>query len=326
MFQFEGLLELIEQYAVITLFRHEHPDCDAVGSQFGLKNWILDNWPDKKVYALGNEYCEQGNCWPESDSCLGSEIEESLAIILDTANTARMDDRRGLKAAKVVRIDHHPKVENFGDICYIYPSAASTCELLGDFFRQNEQDVSLKTAEYLFRGILTDTLSFRTSSTTSYSLDVAGWLARFGVRFPELNRQLFDQPLERFKFANMLRSSVQIRDEKLAYRIVSIKEMEEWGMEAQDVKNFIEEFGGVREFEVYGIFCQKLVNGEICYDGSIRSKHVIINGIAQRHKGGGHPNACGVKNLTNDELNHLLNALYQAIFGQGEIGLSSIEM
>ena len=92
MWSFDGLLETIKSADIITLFRHIHPDCDAVGSQFGLKNWILENWPEKQVYALGNEYCPQGNSWPESDTCSKDIIRHSVAIILDTANEERIDD------------------------------------------------------------------------------------------------------------------------------------------------------------------------------------------------------------------------------------------
>ena len=60
MYQFDGLLDEIKYSDVITIFRHVRPDCDAVGSQFGLKSWLNDNFPEKKVYALGNEYCQQG--------------------------------------------------------------------------------------------------------------------------------------------------------------------------------------------------------------------------------------------------------------------------
>ena len=49
---FDRLLQQIENAKIITIFRHTNPDCDALGSQFGLKNWIQDNYPDKQVYAL----------------------------------------------------------------------------------------------------------------------------------------------------------------------------------------------------------------------------------------------------------------------------------
>lgn len=314
MWQFDGLLTLIESYDIITIFRHEHPDCDAVGSQFGLKNWIKDNWPQKKVYALGVEYCRQGHCWPESDSCWNKDIENSIAIVVDTANFERIDDHSCQLADKIVKIDHHPNLHPFGNMQYVYVDGASTCEILADFFQQcPEQVVSQKTAEYLFRGMLTDTLSFRTSNTTSHSLEIAGWLSRYGVRIPELNRELFDQSMENFKFSNMLRNSVQIREGRLAYRIVSVQEMEEWDMPIREVKNFIEEFGHVYEFEIYAIFCEKKIGGKSYYDGSLRSKHVTINDIAEQFHGGGHANACGVKDLSEEDLENLLDKLYERI-------------
>ena len=311
MWQFEGLRQLIEQSDIITIFRHEHPDCDAVGSQYGLKNWIKDNWPSKRVYALGNEYCTQGDCWPECDSCTEMEIRSSIAIVLDTANTERIDDDRYALAKQVIKIDHHPNHFPYGDIAYVYVNSASTCEILAEFFRQCADTlVTTKTAEYLFRGILTDTLSFRTTNTGMHTLESAGWLAQFGVRIPDLNRELFDQSMESFQFGNLLRSSIQIRDRRLAYRIVSIQEMKEWDMTVSETKNFIEEFGHVKEFEIYCIFCEKVVDNLTLYDGSLRSKHVVINDIAEEYHGGGHATACGVKNLTKHELNDRLDELY----------------
>ena len=49
------MFELIEKYDVITIFRHVSPDSDALGSQFGLKQWIMDTYPNKQVFALGYE-------------------------------------------------------------------------------------------------------------------------------------------------------------------------------------------------------------------------------------------------------------------------------
>ena len=44
--QFE-LLELIREYGTVILHRHERPDGDAMGSQIGLKQLILENLPGK---------------------------------------------------------------------------------------------------------------------------------------------------------------------------------------------------------------------------------------------------------------------------------------
>ena len=99
---FERLLQHIQNAQIITIFRHTNPDCDAVGAQFGLKNWIQDNWPEKKVYALGYDHPNQG-VWPESDSVEDEVIAQSLAIVVDTANRERVDDQRFEKARLIFK-------------------------------------------------------------------------------------------------------------------------------------------------------------------------------------------------------------------------------
>ena len=49
----QRLFDCIAEYDTITLFRHIGADADALGAQFGLKRWINENYPQKRVYALG---------------------------------------------------------------------------------------------------------------------------------------------------------------------------------------------------------------------------------------------------------------------------------
>ena len=51
---FESIRALIEQYDTIILHRHSKPDGDAIGSQIGLKQLIIDNYPNKRVFAVGD--------------------------------------------------------------------------------------------------------------------------------------------------------------------------------------------------------------------------------------------------------------------------------
>ena len=52
---FEEIRKLIERYDTIILHRHLKPDGDALGSQVRLKRLILDNYPGKQVYMVGDE-------------------------------------------------------------------------------------------------------------------------------------------------------------------------------------------------------------------------------------------------------------------------------
>lgn len=309
---FDGLAEVIGSNPIITLFRHEHPDCDALGSQSAMFRWIRENWPDKKVYRLGNETCTQGT-WQPMDHVDDETIRNSLAIVLDTANRERVDDQRFAAAKQIIKIDHHPERDPYGSANYVFPDAAATCEILGTFFKEQDKVITTACAEDLYRGLLTDTLCFRTSNTTSHTLKVASDIAAYNVRIPELNRELFDQDLDAFRFGGWIRDHVEIREGRMAYVIVSEEEQQKWGFTGSEARNFIDEIGHVREFEVWALFTQKTLDGQTLYDGSLRSKHVAVNDAAAVYGGGGHKNAAGVKNLTEESLKTLLESLFSKI-------------
>lgn len=303
------LRKIIEEYEIITIFRHEHPDCDAFGSQFGLKNWISENYPNKQVYALGNESINQGE-FPSLDTCEDSTIQNSLAIVLDTANKERVDDKRFLQAKKILKIDHHPDRQPFGDIQYVDTKAAATCEILATLFKEcQDSKISADTAKYLYQGLLTDTISYSTSNTTAHTLEMGAYLAKQGINIPVINRKLFDQELHSYQFAGWIRSNIQIKNQKIAYIIIHQNELEKWQMSASEARNFVNELGHVKEFEVWCMFTQKQEEPAILYDGSLRSKTVVLNDLAQDYRGGGHPNASGVKDLTDADINSLLDKL-----------------
>ena len=131
------LFELVEQYDIITIYRHVSPDADALGSQFGLKQWIQETYPQKQVYALGKDAGSKQSLFPHMDSVSDETIAASLAIILDTANGARVDDERWSMAARTLKIDHHIVVESFADVEVVEDLFGATCEMLAVMFEQN---------------------------------------------------------------------------------------------------------------------------------------------------------------------------------------------
>ncbi len=309
----DGLLEEIEKASVITIFRHENPDCDAVGSQYGLKNWIEENWKDKQVYACGMDACTQG-IWPELETLDDDVIRQSLAIVLDTANAERVDDKRFETAKKIIKIDHHPNREPFGDVMYVFDKAAATCEILASFMKAcSHQKVSTETASYLYKGLLTDTLNYTTSNTTADTLEAGAFLAGFHIDIPSIGHELWDRSEAEWKFDGWVRSHVQIYGDHIAWCRVTLEDLARWHMDAHEARTFVNAYANVHEFEIWAIFTEVERNGEIVMDGSLRSRTVVINGVAEKYQGGGHKNACGVKNLNDESLAHLLADLNEEI-------------
>jgi nanoRNase/pAp phosphatase (c-di-AMP/oligoRNAs hydrolase) len=71
--------------------------------------------------------------------------------------------------------------------------------------------------------------------------------------------------------------------------------------------------GQVRSFQVWAMFIQQKEDGEIHYNGSLRSRRVIVNDIANKYGGGGHKLAAAVKKLDDVAIEHLLEDLRQRI-------------
>ncbi len=307
---YRQITEEIERADNVTVFRHVRPDCDAVGAQFALKHWIELNWPGKKVYALGSETCSQGD-WPGSDTVNDDVIANSTAFILDSANTDRVDDGRWSLAKVKIKIDHHPNRDPYGDIILVDEISAATCEILTDYMSSlsDTKKIDLLTAERLYAGLLTDTLCFRTSNTTAHTLGMAAILANIGVRLPELNRKLFDHTLEEFRFANAVRDSLILcgRHHQTGVVILTKQILDKWNITASEARNYIDEIGHIKELQFWAVFTQDPADG--LYDGSLRSKVFPINELARQYRGGGHKNAAGVKDLTENEMNELIRKM-----------------
>ncbi|MBR4017366.1 MAG: bifunctional oligoribonuclease/PAP phosphatase NrnA, partial [Oscillospiraceae bacterium] len=52
---FQEILQTIKAYDRIIIHRHGRPDGDAMGSQIGMQQVILENFPHKTVYMVGDK-------------------------------------------------------------------------------------------------------------------------------------------------------------------------------------------------------------------------------------------------------------------------------
>ena len=68
---------------------------------------------------------------------------------------------------------------------------------------------------------------------------------------------------------------------------------------------------GIKEFWIWALFTYDQETGY--YAASLRSKQISIHEVANAYHGGGHKNACGVKNLSKKDIESLLQDLKQLI-------------
>ena len=99
---FTSILEAIREYDRIIIHRHGRPDGDAMGSQLGMKHVILENFPGKQVYMVGDKPGFFGFMeGAEIDEIDDSMYAGALAIILDCGSTSMISDNRYPLAEKL---------------------------------------------------------------------------------------------------------------------------------------------------------------------------------------------------------------------------------
>ncbi len=301
--------ELIHQYDQITVFRHQNPDPDALGAQWGLVNWLKETFPNKQIYALGQHIGVKPHLFEAYDQIDDEKVSSSLAIILDTSNADRIDDQRFKTAKMSLKIDHHPYGENYAQHQIVHEGASSTCEIVTGLiktFMLNEP-ISSKSAKYLYMGILTDSLNFSTSNVTHTTLENAAYLAQSHLDLPKINEELYLIDENEYKFVNMLRNSAIVQG-PLIYAIVTKALVDQCGITLNLAKEHVNDLGSVKEYEIWVLFIQQESNPSL-YNGSIRSRNVTVNDIARRYSGGGHRLAAAVKNLSLEDIQSVINDL-----------------
>lgn len=307
----------LEEAQTICVFRHQNPDPDALGSQWGLVTWLKETYPHKNIYAMGKHLGVKPELFETPDEVEDSIIEESLAIILDTANAARVDDQRFVKAKHLVKIDHHPLPEHYAQLEIVQEEAASTCEIIAQLLKtySHEAVLSEKTAQYLYMGIISDTIKFSTTNTTSHSLKMAAYLAQSHLDLPRINEDLFALSMTEYLFINYIRAHAVIEDCGLVTLFLTLDTLKTLDMTPNQAKERINELGNVLTFEIWGLFIETQDDGTSKYNGSLRSRRVTINDIASRYGGGGHKHAAAVKSLDEVMSQQLLGELRARIQG-----------
>lgn len=311
----ERVFDLIARYEIITLFRHQAADSDALGAQFGLKQWIAERYPDKRVYALGNSIGSKGKLFPTIDAVDNDTIAQSLAIILDTANTARIDDERWQLAKVKVKIDHHIFAERYGDVEVIADRKGATCEILAAALEQRGETLSKICAEYLYSGLIADTLQFSINATTPEMLRTAAYLVEQGVDVAKVNEANFSKSYDEFQFETYIRQHYQCKRDCLAFCKITKTEYEQFHLTFNEAKEKVYALSKVNEFCGWALFVEtgRSAAGECIYNGSLRSRNIPIHDIAAQFQGGGHRYACGVKNLNEETIEKLLDMMAERL-------------
>lgn len=291
----------------IIIISHRNPDGDAIGSSLGLYHYL--NSLGHAVHVIfPSEYPDAFLWMPgindiiifDSDPERTREVAERAQIIfcLDFNSLDRIDKVgeiiQPLKAKKVL-IDHHLYPEPFADYMISDTMASSTAEMIFEFIDRmgHKAEMPIATAESIYTGIVTDTGSFK-FSTSAKLFRIVAELLELGVDDYKLQDLIFNTLDEKQLrlLGHCLYNRMEILPEYRTGIITLTKEdYETFEIARGETEGIVNYLLKMKDITMAAFITEQPNIVKL----SLRSKgDFSVQEIARKHfKGGGHRNASG---------------------------------
>lgn len=299
----------IVEYDKIIIHRHINPDPDALGSQLGLAILIRHHYPGKTVKAVG--FNEPSLSWMGAmDEIADETYKEALVIVTDTANQARIDDARYKLGSFLIKIDHHPLTDEYGDLNLIDEGVAATCELIVRLAAVNRLEIPTASAELLYAGLVSDSGRFLYDSTTAATFECAKILRHCQIDINKIHHHLYERPLNVVQAEAYVLNHFKVTLAGVAYFMMTQELQQSFQLTTGTRAPLANTLADIEGIQVRVSFFEN-EDGQI--RANLRSNGPIINEVASQFNGGGHPKAAGAMLASWDECHALIAALNETI-------------
>jgi phosphoesterase RecJ-like protein len=306
------IFSLLTQPRNVVITFHQKPDADAMGSALGLYNFLKQLGHNATVISPTN-WAGFLSWMPGAKKVLDYEMQTAKATeIINKAewlfcldfNT--MDRTRkmaeiltNLSCTKIL-VDHHqqPQVEVF-DYGISDVTKSSTSEMVYDLIvaSGHADKININVAECLYAGVMTDTGSFRFTSTSASVHKMVADLKERGLLHSQIHENLFDNFLEsRFRFfGQVLLNRMEVLYEyNTALIAIPQSDLIKFNVKTGDTEGLVNFPLSIHGIKLAAIIIDRGDERK----SSFRSKGGFdVNTFARKYfNGGGHFNAAGGKN------------------------------
>ncbi len=289
----------------VVLVCHVGPDGDALGSMLAL-GAALRRQGTKVWASWGSEPFEVPQVYgflPALDLLVPADQVPSAPALLVTLDTGS-EDRLGALADRVttardvVVVDHHPSNTRYGTVHLVDGDAAATAVVVAELLDRLELPLDAELAAALYTGLVTDTGSFRHSSTTAAVHRLTARLLETGIRHDRITRAIYDsQPFGYVQLLGDVCSRAVLEPEAvggrgLVWTVVEDADLERHGLGLADVEGVIDVLRVAQEAEVALVLKRDPADG--LYKASARSRGAVdVGAVCTALGGGGHRFAAG---------------------------------
>ncbi|WP_144510933.1 bifunctional oligoribonuclease/PAP phosphatase NrnA [Bacillus sp. FJAT-22090] len=302
------IIDTIERYDKIIIHRHVRPDPDAYGSQIGLKELIALNYPTKKVWATG-KHDSTLDFLAHPDTVEEKDFKDALIIVTDTANTERIDDERYKLGSYLIKIDHHPNDDAYGDLLWVDTNASSVSEMICELFEEAEEYknwiMDATVARLLYTGIVGDTGRFMFQSTTEQTMEFAGRLISYGFDRTALFNGMYEVESNLLQLKGYIYANFEMDGNGVGHVKLTQELLKEFDVSDSEASLLVSTLADVKGMRCWVFFIEDTDEIRV----RLRSKGPVINTIAKKYGGGGHPLASGASVQSWEEANQVIEDL-----------------
>jgi len=307
-FPIDKVKSMLSTESELLIFTHRNPDGDAIGSSTALQKY-LQNMGHHATIVVPNKVPENLLWLDKNKAIIISEDEPEklkakiaqakIVFVLDFNDWKRIEPMHEVMkdcTAFVVLLDHHPIPTIQGEACYTDVSASSTCEMVYRFIYMLDQGkhFSIDICESIYTGIITDTASFRYSSTSSETLKIAAFLMDFGVVPHEIQDKIFsNNRFEKLKLWGYAFSEKLefVEAAQVAFISITEHELNRFAYEDGDLEGLVNYALSVEGAEIGALFSER--HGKIRISFRSRGKRSVNEFSRKYFEGGGHEAAAG---------------------------------
>lgn len=298
----DRIIDQLKKSQTALVVSHANPDGDAIGAL--LATGLALKALHKTVYMYNQSRIPTVYRFLPSVRLIQQEVEPiekfDTIVVLDCGSI----DRVGLitpqikKARMVINIDHHVTNTRFGTYYLIDPDACATAEIIYRIIKKLNVPFSCSMATAIYTGILTDTGSFRFSSTNQQAFAICAEMIEHGANPYEVAQHVYGHySLGRIKLLNLALDSLEISPNgKMSVMSLTQDMLDITRTQTEDIDGIINYARRIEDVKVAALIHEVAGYGRERrqYHVSLRSDgEVNVALIAANFGGGGHANAAG---------------------------------
>ncbi|GMA70317.1 oligoribonuclease [Leuconostoc litchii] len=242
------------------------------------------------------------------DTVPDAVYNKALVIVTDTANAPRIDDQRWPDGLEVVKIDHHPNDEPYGDWQWVKDSHSATSTMIFEFYEKLKDQglvMTKEAARLLYIGIIGDTGRFMYSDD-SETFRVVSELFKYDFDYQKIHHEMSTISESAAKLSGYVLQNVKILASGFAYVILTKELLQEFDLKDDGTAFVVPLPSKIDRVKAWAIFEEQ---DEGNYRVRLRSRTIPINKIANQFEGGGHPMASGAWAQDENDINQLISVI-----------------